>query len=88
MCFVVKETSVAGFLDDETCIHNLPSEFLHFRVPVHQFPCFFFFNWPKISRRFHFFALELPYMQSKGRTMRTTVRTVRAYKYDEVCWQQ
>ena len=36
---------------------------------------------PKISRRFHFFVLELPYMQPKGRTMRTTVRTVRAYEY-------
>ena len=44
---------------------------------------FFFFNWPKISRRFHFFVLELQYMQSEGRTMRTTVRTVRAYEYDE-----
>ena len=37
MCFIDKETCIAGFLDDETCIHNLPSEFLDFRVPVHQF---------------------------------------------------
>ena len=51
---------------------------------MHQFSCSFSFILPKISRRFHFFALEPPYMQSKGRTMRTTVRTVRAYKYNEV----
>ena len=49
VCFVVKETSIAGFLDDESCIHNLPSEFLHFRVPVHQFPCFFLL----IGLKFH-----------------------------------
>ena len=68
VCFVVKETSVVGILDDETCICNLHA---------------LFFILPKISRRFHFFVLEPPYMQPKGRTMRTTVNTVRAYEYDE-----
>ena len=47
---------------------------------MHQLLCSFFIL-PKISRRF---VLEPPYMQSKGRTMRTRVRTVRAYEYDEV----
>ena len=55
---------------------------------MHQFACFFFFSLPKMSRIFHFFVLEPPYMQSKGRTMRTTVRTVRAYEYDEIRRQQ
>ena len=32
------------------------------------------------SRRFHFFVLELSYMQSKGRTMHTRVCTARAYE--------
>ena len=40
---------------------------------MHQFSCFFFFNTPKISRGFHFFALECPEIKSKGRTARTTV---------------
>ena len=48
----------------------------------------FFFNWRKTSRRFHFFVLELPYMQSKGRTMRMAVHMGGAYEYDEVCQQQ
>ena len=48
----------------------------------------FFFSLHKIARRFHFFLLQPPYMQSKGRTMRTMVRTVHAYEYDEVRRQQ
>ena len=37
-----------------------------------------FFNRPKISRGFHFFALESPEINLKGRTARTTARcTVR-----------
>ena len=32
----------------------------------------FFFNTPKISRGFHFCALECPNIKSKGRTARTT----------------
>ena len=32
----------------------------------------FFFNTPKLSRGFHFFALECPKIKSKGRTARTT----------------
>ena len=71
-------------LVDGICIHNLRSEFLHFRGSCASISVLFFFNWLKISQRFHFFVLEPPYMQSKGRTMRTTVRTVRAYEYDEV----
>ena len=46
VCFVVKETSIAGFLDDE---------FLDFRVPVHQFPCFFFL----IGLKFHVVFISL-----------------------------
>ena len=45
-----------------------------FWVPVHQFECFFF-NWLKISHRFHFFVLDHQQMKSDGCTMRTTVRT-------------
>ena len=52
---------------------------------MHQFLCFFF-NWPKISRRFHFFVLEVPYMQSQH--LRTAVRMLLAYEYDEICLQQ
>ena len=55
---------------------------------MHQFECFFFFNWLKISRRFHFFVLEHQQMKSDGRTVRTTVRTVRAYEYDEARRQE
>ena len=84
MCFVVKETSVVGILDDETCIYAIcRSEFLHFRGLNASIFMLFFFILPKISRRFHFFVLEPPYMQSKGHTMRTTVRTVHAYEYKE-----
>ena len=43
-------------------------------VLVHQFTCFFF-NWLKMSRRFHFFVLEHSQMKSDRRTTRTTVRT-------------
>ena len=56
-------------------------------VPVHQFECFFF-NWLKISHRFHFFVLEHQQMKPDGRTVRTTVHTVRAYEYDEARWQE
>ena len=49
---------------------------------MHQFPCFFF-NWLKISHRFHFFVLEHQQIKSDGRTARTTVHTVRAYEYDK-----
>ena len=39
---------------------------------------FFFLNTPKISKGFHFFALEHPKMKCKGCTARTTAsRTVR-----------
>ena len=48
----------------------------------------FFSNWSKISRRSHFFVSELRYMQSKGPTMRTTLRMVRVYEYDEFRRQQ
>ena len=34
----------------------------------------FFFNWLKISHRFHFCVLEHLSMKSDGRTVRTTVR--------------
>ena len=59
------------------------SEFLHFMGLNASIFMLFFFILPKISRRFHFFVLEPPYMQSKGRTMRTMVRTVHAYEYKE-----
>ena len=52
-------------------------EFLHFTASRASIFLIFFFNWPKISHRFHFFILEHSIMQSKGRTARTTVsRTV------------
>ena len=74
VCFVIKETSVAGILDDETCIHNLLKQI----CPFKGFLCInlnaFFFNWLKISCRFHFFVLEHSQMMSDGRTVRTTVR--------------
>ena len=35
----------------------------------------FFFDWLKISHRFHFFVLEHPEMKRKGRTARTTSST-------------
>ena len=88
VCSVVKETAVVGILDDGTCIIICQREFLHFRGLNASIFMLFFFILPKISRRFHFFVLEPPYMQSKGRTMRTTVHTVRAYEYDEVPRQQ
>ena len=72
---VVKETGVVRILDDGTCIHNSPSEFIHFRGSCASIYVLFFFNWLRISRRFHFFSLEHLQMKSDGRTVRTTVRT-------------
>ena len=49
VCFVVKETSVVGILDDETCIYAIcRSEFLNFRGLNASIFVFFFFNRPKI----------------------------------------
>ena len=75
VCSVVKDTGVVGILDAGTCIHNLPKPFLHSRAICASISVLFFFNWLKISRRFHFFVLEHPHMKSDGRTVRTTVRT-------------
>ena len=36
----------------------------------------FFFNRPRISRGFHFFALECPKIKSKGRAARTAAPCV------------
>ena len=48
---------------------------------MHQFSLFFLIC-PKISRRFHFPALERSIIQSKGRTARMTAsRTVRMNKW-------
>ena len=60
---------------------NYRSEFLHFRGLNASIFVIFFFKWVRISHRFHFFTLEHQQMKSDGRTMRTTVRTVRAYEY-------
>ena len=55
---------------------------------MHQFLCYFFFNWLRISHRFHFFVLEHQQMKSGGRTVHTTVHTVPAYEYDEARRQE
>ena len=55
-----------------------PEENISFRGLNASIFVIFFFSTPKISRGFHFFALEHPKMKYKGRTARTTVgRTVR-----------
>ena len=77
----------SGFLTTEHVYIICEANFFILGVPVHQFECFFF-NWLKISHRFHFFVLEHQQMKSDGRTVRTTVHTVRAYEYDEVCREQ
>ena len=48
----------------------------------------FFKNWLRISHRFHLFVLEHQQMKYDGRTVRTTVHTVRAYEYDEARRQE
>ena len=40
---------------------------------MHHVLCFFYFNWLKILRRFHFFVLEHSQMKSDGRTVCTMV---------------
>ena len=71
----------SGFLTTEHVYTICRREFLHFKGSCASIYVLFFFNWPKISHRFHFFILEHQQIKSDGRTMRTTVRTVRAYEY-------
>ena len=48
------------------------SKHFNFRGLNASISVLFFFNTPKISRGFHFFAIECPKIKSKGRTARTT----------------
>ena len=66
MCFVVKETSIAGILDDETCMTNYQSEILHFRDLNSSIFVIFFFIWVKISHRVQIFMLEVFKTKSEG----------------------
>ena len=66
-------------LGDGSCICNFPIErgtdFSHFKASNAPIFEIFFFKSLKISRRFHFFALEHSQMKLKGRTVRTTAST-------------
>ena len=62
---------------------------------MHQFRCFFkktgsefHIDFNYLSIRYQLLILEHQQMKYKGRTVRTTVHTVRAYEYDEARRQE